>query len=86
MTTQELFDAIKNFDCEPGVFKVYLMASSTLDGFDAFVDFRSFGNCSSVSSHAGSPEVALEKLYATMKNNFSRCPTCGQHIPIEDAK
>ena len=86
MNVQELMNEIKNFDCEPGVFKVFLMASSVLDGFNAWADFRSTGTFSSVSSNGDSPEVALENLYVTLKNNFSRCPTCGQYTRKESVK
>ena len=74
---ESAMNAIKYFDCQPPVFKVFLMASDTLQGFDAWADFRSWGDCSSVSAHGETPEEALEKLHNVLKQSFSKCPACG---------
>ena len=76
-SVHQLMEAIKRFDCEQGVFKVLLIASDTLAGFDATASFRS-GKLNELSSQADTPEEALDNLYNILATNFSRCPSCGQ--------
>ena len=78
----ETLDKIKNFDCQPAIFKVFLLCSCHMTGFDAWVSFRGTsrgGRTDSVTCHGDTPEEAVNALHETLKNNFSKCPHCGEH-------
>ena len=81
-------EKIKNFDCDPGVFKVFLMCCDHMTGFDAWVSFRSpIGRrnlTESVTSHAATPEEAVKKLHESLLKHYSKCPHCGEY-PHKDA-
>ena len=81
-----LMDAIKHFDCEPAIFRVWLMASDHLHGYDAHVDFRtgSSPRAASLATHAHTPEKALAGLLTELKARWEHCPQCGRHLDGRD--
>jgi hypothetical protein len=78
---QELLDEIKNFDCDPSVFTVFLKAANHISGYDAFLDFRATvpGSLDQISAHADTPEDALQFLRDNLVGKFGKCPDCGQY-------
>jgi len=78
---QHLLDEIKSFDCEPRIFKVYLMAASHLEGFGAVADFRTYDpeNIRELHVHGETPEAALQILLSQLTIRFGKCPQCGNY-------
>ncbi len=82
MTIKELLDKIKYHDCEPGIFKVFLMAADHSTGYNAWVDLRSTkpGAARSVSTRGDTPEEALTSLLGVLEEKWGRCPHCGGYL------
>ena len=40
--TKRLLDNIKNFDCEPSIYDVFVKAAGHLDGYNAYANFRTY--------------------------------------------
>lgn len=84
-TIDELMRNIAHADVDSGVFRVSVVASSHMDGFDAIVEFR--GNATAgypgLSHHAGTVEAALLGVGRVLEAAHGRCPQCGQHRKTE---
>jgi len=65
MTIKELLDKIKCHNCEQGIFKVFLMAAGHLQGYDAWVVFRS--TKPDLSTHGDTPEEVLASLLSVLE-------------------
>jgi hypothetical protein len=78
----ELMNEIKNMDCQPAVFNVWLSVASYRLGFRASVDFRAprgSSGPSSIDCHGDTPEEALTKLRDSLIASFGKCPVCGAY-------
>ena len=84
MDIKDLLDDIKQIDIEPGIFKVFLMAASHLQGYDAWVSFRTGSNhdwMSECRTHGDTPDEALYKLNLILHGIRSlTCPHCGNEV------
>ena len=78
---QSLMNEIKNFDSEPSIFTVSLVAADHRSGFAANVVFRSNveGAASYLEAHGNTPEEALSILLNTLKAKWGKCPHCGNY-------
>ena len=85
-SVKALLDAIKYFDCEPGVYNVHVVAASHRAGYEAYASFRttSLPAADSVSARGETPEQALARLLAVLKAQWGRCPRCGRRLDGQD--
>jgi len=79
---RELLDEIRKFDCEPGVYRVSVMAWDHRLGYTATAEFRSTvpNTIESIDAHGDTPEDALNKILLDLQQRFGKCPHCG-HYP-----
>lgn len=82
MSMDSLMREIIHLKTEPPIFKLFVMAAPHLDGFDAWVDFRTYDPdaARSVSTHGDTPEQALLRLKTALELRWIACPHC--HRPL----
>ena len=79
---QQYIDDIKSIKVEPGIFKVFLMGTGVMSGYDAFVTFRTYKTkhpwMSECRTHGDTPDEALYKLLVVLTQvTNDTCPHCG---------
>jgi hypothetical protein len=79
MTIEELFTAIKFFDCEPSVYNTSVYAASHQSGYTCNVTFRSYAPApiQDIQTHGDSPQEVLQKALTFLEEHFGKCPHCG---------
>lgn len=80
---QALVDAVKMFDCEPGIYNVALYAAAHYSNYRAVAVFRSphdSGGARDVSAYGNSPEAAMAALFSILKEKWGRCPHCDGYM------
>jgi hypothetical protein len=80
-TLESIMKRIARAETEPGVYRVSLVASSHLSGFQAVIEMRGNGaeGYGGFSHQADDPVVALIGAESALLTEFGRCPTCGYH-------